>query len=63
MGSEGTSKAGGTTQMKDRFCQLQDVLDEPGGGGCYTNETFTTVDLDDLSAHTGFDQAAATPDP
>lgn len=27
-----------------------------------TNETLSTVDLDDLSAHTGSDQAAVTPD-
>ncbi|XP_064783729.1 syntaxin-11-like [Oncorhynchus masou masou] len=50
--------------MKDRFGQLQDALDEPGGGGDYTNEAFTNVDLDlnDLSAHSGRNRATVAPD-
>ncbi|XP_041704160.1 syntaxin-11-like [Coregonus clupeaformis] len=52
--------------MKDRFGQLQDTLDKPGGrgGGGYTNKAFSTVDLDldDLSAHLGSNHATVAPD-
>ncbi|KAK6307551.1 hypothetical protein J4Q44_G00226990 [Coregonus suidteri] len=52
--------------MKDRFGQLQDALDKPGGrgGGSYTNKAFSTVDLDldDLSAHSGSNHATVAPD-